>query len=1003
MGVSSANTHNPFRYNSPAMERDEWEDWDEEERPGTKPLDLDDDKAGHDGQRDSLQRYSVQRPVFRAKSKGHTKAKIAKAGITLDTNVSKSRQTPKLQRKSMEQSARPENAGRFADAAALRALEGSPNSASVGSFSWLKRKPGNLSGKSVKNSPLSPESRPIVIGIAMPSDTASEHQVSPRTAVVETPFAVQQYNQRLASQRTGGSAATPVQLRSVWSPDTEASESPYVPRPASSVYSHMTIRGGGGDDFSNAPPVPTLPATYKFKQTQQLALADLDDDDLGTPCTLFEEDGSPLASRKSIKPASAISPEGTGRSKGWWDTVRISQQTNNPFRQTPQQTGESSSSAATPKDWWHESNKNEKQQPLPQSNLMVMTAAIPQHTTGQSSRSIASSSQQTPTTGTETQSEKARILLEENQNQTQSPIDQPPPYSLNEVKYGAILPPSHVVSSQPIPSPGPMSPGLSRTMTSQGAIMMSDVPLTPRNVPRAVLPDRPVGTFVSHDQFRDAPGTNFRVERNRRRHEKEDFVARKVGGFWRGRGCVPTDGCFGRTGREGRKRRRVCLGIFGGILAAIILIVVLAVVLTRQSITQSHDVSQNPVQAPEQTPEQTPVNTVWLNLTDFPPMPTGVLTVSGPDNSEAFNGCLKESAATLWSCSIPKDQQKTDALYGADRPEFIFQIQFDNNTRALWNVTDAGEQPSQGGQSIDQPKEHARGAFSSAVARAAAFIQRAIVYDTGFSPNPAPPDQADMFFLGNTTDGIVSDRKAGEPTPFFISLLASIDGTVGPNVLDKRGLGNGIDTAPENGTSASQNISHFVDPPITSDKTPLPATLYPLPSQQPVRLYDRGLSTEHYGFYTYFNKSIFIFDQEKDNDADAEGGALLKNATTLVVWSQARFLVKIWTRLDSKLIGNGTVPGTDGSTVNAQPGTMPYPVTIIEDFHGGDENTKGTIVWNIGDDQRVDTSNAKLVTVDKGAVGTLINPLSDADRSLGGIDGGTGGCRCAWVNFRDTS
>lgn len=1010
MGFSNTNSNNPFRKPSKAPERDEWEDWDEDERPGT--IILDDDDLSYDGQMDSLQRYSVQRPIYRAKSKGHTKAKIAKAGITLDTNVFKSRQTPRLSRRSTEQSARPENAGRFADAAALKALEGSPNSASIGSFSWLKRKHGNLSAKSAKSSPLSPESRPIVIGIAMPSDTASEHQVSPQTAVVETPMAVQHYNQRLAAQKTGGSVGTPVQLRSVWSPDTEATESPYSSRAASSVYSQITTRGGVGAGLDDAPPVPTLPATYKFKQNQQQALVDLEEDETGTPCTLFEEDGSPSATRKSMKPISAISPEGTGKSKGWWDTVRISQQTNmspqstNPFRQTAQQTGESSSSAVTPRDWWHETN--EKMPNLPQSNLTIMTAAVPQQTTGQSSRSVASSSQQPPVSRIETQSEKSHILLEENRAQT--PIEQPPPYSLNEVKYGVVLPPNHFVNSQPIPSPGPVSPGLPGTMTSQGAIMMSDVPLTPRRAPTAVLPERPVGTYVSHDQFQEAPGTNFRTERNRRRHEKEEFAARKVGGYWRGRGCVPAEGCFGRTGREGRKRRRVCLAIFGGVLALIILIVVLAVVLTRKSMAASHDVPQSPAQSPEVT--SAPIDTVWLNLTDFPPMPTGVLTVSGPDNSETTDNCLADSAKTLWSCSIPKDQQEPKALYKPDQPEFIFQIQFDNNTRALWNISDTGEQPSQTDSSYqgdtDIPKDDisivisGRRSIASAVARAAAFVRRAVVYDTGFSPNPAPPEQAEMFFLGNTTDNIESDGKAGEPTPFFISLLSTIEGTVGPDVLSKRGIGNGIDSAPTNG-SASQNVSNFVDAPINSDGTPLPATLFPLPSQQPVRLYDRGLPTEHYGFYTYFNKSIYIFDQDQDNATDQDGGALLEDATALIVWFQARFLVKMWTRLDSELLGNGTLPGTDGTSVSAQPGTMPYPVTVIEDIHGGDKNTKTTAVWNIGANGRVDTSSAKLVTINKGAGGTLINALNDADNSLGGIDGGTGGCRCEWINFVDTS
>lgn len=1020
------NNNNPFRKQSPPTDRDEWEDWSDDERPATTilddgPIDLEHGyTASNHGRRDSLHRYSIHKPVFRAKSKGHAKAKIAKAGITLDTNVVKSRNAPALQKKSTEQSARPENATRFADAAALRALEGSPNSASVGSFSWLRRKPGNLSAKSAKGSPLSPDSRPIVIGIAMSADTASEHQVSPQTAVVETPMAVQHYNQRLASQGTGVVETTPVQLRSVWSPDTEASESPYTSRAASSVYSQMTIRGGGGPDFSPAPPVPSLPATYKFQKTQQQqqqSLIDVEDDESGTPCTLFEEDGSPMAARKSIKPTSALSPQSAGTPKGWWDTVRISQQTNNPFRQTAMQTGESSSSAAAPStDWWHKANENEKKAPLPLSDRPVMNATISQQNTGQSSRTIASSSSQNPpATRAEPQSEKARILLE--QNNTESPVDQPPPYSLREVKYGAALTP-HAINTDRVPSPGPISPGIPQMMSAPGAVMMEDVPITPRVVPEAVLHDRPIGTHVTHDQFREAAGTNMQSERNRRRHEKEEFVARKVGGFWRGRGCIPAEGCFGRTGREGRKRRRVCLGIFGGVLAAIILAVLLAVVLTHKKsntvaatepqVSQEPSESGTPVSpaTSSSTPTPTPHN-IWLNLTDFPPMPTGVLTVAGPNNSKSDTRCLTESAKTLWSCSIPKNQQDPDSQFKSNQPEFIFQIQFDNNTRALWNISSTGEQKKRGFGYVKSDEEASdssagRRSFASAVARAAAIMRRALVYDTGFSPNPTPPDEDEMFFLGNTTDDIKSDNKAGEPTPFFISLISSVDSTVGPDVLSKRGLGNGIDS----GSSASQNISNFVSAPVKTDRSPLPAVMFPLPSQQPVRLYDRGLDTEHYGFYTYFNKSIFIFDQEEDNVLDADGGALLKDATALVVWSQARFLVKIWTRLNADLLGNQgpvvVMNEDDDDASHNLPGTMPYPVTIAEDFHGGDENTKGTIVWSIGDDGRVNTGNASLITVDKSAGGTLINPLSSEDPRLGGIDGGTGGCKCSWINFESS-
>src|SRR3569833_3041601 len=61
-------------------------------------------------------------------------------------------------------------------------------------------------------------------------------------------------------------------------------------------------------------------------------------------------------------------------------------------------------------------------------------------------------------------------------------------------------------------------------------------------------------------------------------------------------------------------------------------------------------------------------------------------------------------------------------------------------------------------------------------------------YDTGFTPKPDPPPFHEYWFLGNTTDGIVSSRKAGEPTPFYITFLPSLNSTpAGPNLVQRRG------------------------------------------------------------------------------------------------------------------------------------------------------------------------------------------------------------------------
>ncbi|KAI0385865.1 hypothetical protein F5Y04DRAFT_244880 [Hypomontagnella monticulosa] len=993
--------------------KDDWEDWedsDEEIRV------ISDDKDGllidlSDGLtrkssrfttnqtilRHSL-RHSIQRPL-RVKSKARQKAQNAKAGIKLVTDMSQfRRQAPATQQ------------AKFADAAALHALEGAPSSASIGSFSWLKQKPGGVHGAKARgpSADLSPGARPIVIGIAVPSDNLSDHQVSPHTAVIDTPIDMHRFLPKSNAAVSNPTAPTPQQLRSVWSPDTEASESPYqASRAASSIYSQPSMYGGPAID-ADVPPVPALPPAIASKEKQQVVVVDLvdDDDDVGTPCTLFEEDGSPTATRKSAKPkATIISPESASSpSRGWWDhvTTPFLQQTN-PFKQQTQDTGSSTSpqqwnpfkkiqeaepsTATAPKDWWvggqenagPSQSKSSGQQMKdvvaspPQSSsppqewwsgvnekggpssvapgLAISTPAAPQQL--YTPRSIDTSSRSASPARIETRSEKARVLLEENRRPSEEPPPYSPPKTTNHVKYGVILPPSHVVSSERVPSPGPMTPGLPGTMTSQGAINMAEIPLTPhglRPVQPAVLPDRMPGSYIPGDHFYEIRGPANRTEKQRRRHEKEEAVARKVGGFWRGRGCIPNNGCFGRSGREGRKRRRVWFGVIAGIIAAIILAIVLAIVFTR----------------PRQQNE--PPFSIWLNLTDYPPMPTGVMTVSGPENSLARSGCLISTPETAWSCSLPKEVQDLVVPHRPDQPEFIFQIQYDNNTRALWNISNE-----------DQVKD------------------QKFLTDAGFSPNPAPPTIADMRFLGNTTDNIQEDDKAGEPTPFFISILASVNKTVGPTMLSRRAGSSDADPL-------AADPLNLPPPALNGDGTVAPTQLFPHAVQQPVRLFDRGLPTEHYGFYTYFDKTIFMVDTVKANAADNDGGCPRKQAKSIVTFAQSRFLVQIWTRMENNtlLLGSsGPVPWTNGSASSDTPGTMPYPVTVTSDMHGGDPTKKVDYRYGILENQTVNLTDAQLILSNRAFAGTLVNGNNgNPNMALGGIDGGTGGCKCEWVNFK---
>ncbi|KAJ8120616.1 hypothetical protein O1611_g10322 [Lasiodiplodia mahajangana] len=699
---------NPFEYPSHNDNtKDEWEDWDVDSDDSSAPnresalIDLSGNGSGN-GTRKSYKpasaRFTQHRSTHmpRVKSRARQKAQNAKAGIKLVTDMSQ-----------FQQARVAANQGRFADTAALQALEGNPTSASVGNFSWLRHKSSARSENprafpaGDHSAGLSPDSRPIVIGISVPSDDAGSHQVSPHTAVVETPM-----DMRSFSLKTGGKSSTPQQLRSVWSPDTEVTESPYsARRPISSVYSQYAPYGGS-KIASDAPPVPGLPAMMNFNQGR--GLQDQDDEEGGSPYTLFEEDGSPVARRKSQKPKAAPSPgsAGTG-AHGWWDhvTTPFTSQPNNPFAAQQQQTG--SSSTPTPHEWW--SGRDEKAGSSKAPHLTVVTPANPGENGadtfyGRTFPSENESRDQVP-------SEKARSLSDA------PSVDAPPPYEYPKPHVDAKIAVSQTyVNPQRIPSPGPVTPGLRGAMGPEGGINLAEIPLTPSGVhpvPNAALPDRAVGSYKTGDHFLDARGKANKTERQRRRHEKEDVVARRIGGFWRGRGCIPEEGCFGRSGREGRKRRRICLGVLGGVIAAIILIIVLVVVLTKRAMSPAVGHGSSPGKSHPSGPK------FWLNVTGFPPMPTGVLTVAGPQNPVAVSGCFTDDTpSTAWSCALPKEDQDSVDPYKPNQPEFIFQVQFDNNTRALWKLADKA------GDSKNDPDEY--------------------VFDDGFKPDPAPPSLREM-------------------------------------------------------------------------------------------------------------------------------------------------------------------------------------------------------------------------------------------------------------------
>ena len=1101
-------------------------------------------------------RYSVQKPT-RDKSKGRQRKQNAKAGIKLVTNFSR-QQGPTLQPVQMQPSSTMPQIGCFVDLAALQALNGESLQAS-GGF-WKKKKgvvraaetmptmsnnEATLSNRTQSrslvpspikiNEDLSPNDRPIVIGISIPSSDVAGHTLSPQTATSDTSKIIRNYEHRTPTSRTPETPTiiiTPAQESPCWSPLDMNNASPSRRmRATSSIYSQGPQNAIGIYTDRDTPPVPQMPASVLEEERQRIAAQRSyfsPDSEDGTTwgdentehsspaksrvvssCTIFEEDESPVVLRagraisisaKSAKHASISTIATRRRSKGWWNYITTPFLTRSNTvasrgvfedQQPPalpnlalaaskaQEAGRDGSSwekqfspltpettiTERPESWWHSVSKDEQAKDGKAADMSPVlqetrhraqrsSATIPfvlsevagfgspsmasvddGHPDSQLDRSMTESSLARSASGLSSTDREVPILsdtpntralqsnnpyvqprlgdLSDSSNHIQSATRQviqpiraavvqapsrpqqspgdapPPPYSPSPSRiprYRAVFPPGHPSNLQYPVSPGPLSPGMQQAMSGGGGIPMSTVPLTPpprrpinlnSGYPTELPPRQAALPFTT--EFIQPPSKRAqKAEAKRRRYEKEDAIARRAGGWWRGRGCIPDRGCYGRSGAEGRKRRRWYIGLIIGFLSMIILVIVLATTLHRKA---------NTVIGPSQ----------WLNLTGFPPIYTGLSTVAAPVNIVTTTACV--FPATQWSCDLPKELQAPVAPNQPNQPNFLLDIQWDNSssTNATFeNVT-------------GNPNLVTRTLVGNPVS-AGQFIRRLLLKTrqiVTFIPNPAPPSFTDEFFLGNTTDGIVSASKAGEPTPFYISFLQPTN----TSTSSKRQIRERASTDP------FPNLTEIIPAPsLNKDGTAAPANLLPFPTQQPIRLYDRGLPTEHYGFYTYFDRSIFLKSITKLNNTDTtdgevpddeNGGATESEAAFRCTWAQTRFLVQIWTRMNSTArLNNGTgtmssSPGTDF----IQPGSFPYPITITTDRHGGDPALKMLYCYEMNSREGIVAGSGQINAENRGFGGTLINPAPSifsnaSDPGLGGFDGGTGGCSCQWSNFQ---
>ncbi|KAF2498645.1 hypothetical protein BU16DRAFT_548350 [Lophium mytilinum] len=846
---------------------------------------------------------------------------------------------------------------------------------------------------------VSPADRPITIGLSIPSDSLSEHE-DYRTN--------RQRSESDVTLVTPNIIITPAALKSVWSPDTtffpsDYTNNQYVP-PVPTVPSHLV---GSGHTA-----IPSQPARDKEFETSQKsnhvrdstidsAVTAFEEDEdtrrkarITSTGTLFEEDATPHSSREKTNKGhldlsidTALTP--TPRlSRGWWNVIttpfELSRSNSLWTRRTvgngdttpdvpmvPQRFGASPVSASTPSTYiWSATEKafspNDREVPL------LLGLELPNQM-----RETARLSNSQPQMG--------RV----EGVQTHEPLTQTSPKALEPAHL--TNPPLQMIPFEGFQSrePGPQS-SIPQPQTS--------IPHPQTSIPPPQMAH--TTTYSNNSQFRtptfEGPPSREQASQNSTpkfsmTHETQWSSPQPQ--------MAPSDNHQRISKKQAREQRREqrreqkrekkqqkskrsrcccwlswCCIIF---LALVAIITALAVTLTKK----------------HHKKDDIPTASQWLNLTGYPPMPTGMSTIAQPEAIEEESGCV--SPATIWSCALPKEEQASVAPNKPDQPNFKLNIVFDNGTIADKSKTQIAP----------------RAVFNPV--SAGAFIRSKLLKIRAITASPAVPSLDDQRFLGNTTD----DNKVpfeGEQTPFFISFVDPTMASSSARLVRRGGDNFG-------------NLSDLIPPPsVNSDGTAAPANLLPLPSSQPLQLYDRGLPTEHYGFYNYFDRSIFLKSIQPTNNsfggvpADTNGGSTFDSATMRCTWAQTRFRVQIWTNSGStKPLLQGTPTTSTASSASPtstaspspdlkRPGSFPYPVTVTLDRHGGALSKKMIYCYGMDTNGKIEKNAQAFVLEDRSFGGVAVNPASGPfdnvpvatkDGGPGGIDGGTGGCGCQWANW----
>jgi hypothetical protein len=848
---------------------------------------------------------------------------------------------------------------------------------------------------------ISPWDRRIPIGISVPTDSVSDfssfHGVRTRSgsdATLVTPNIV----------------ITPAEaMKSVWSPDTPFTESDYTP----SIYSRYASIMHSADP--TAPPVPALPAgvtdssgihiiarphdgasglpSHNRNDTLDSNGTAFEEDDdhkrnnrIMSTGTVFEEDETPLREKLVEAPITidtSLVPT-PRRSQGWWNYITT------PFVTTP-------NTAVFPPNGY-------KGEGAPAMPSMPTHYGISREASIASSNELLSATEaplamrstvlQTPSTQPSTVN---TVLVASSQTQqTNSTPDRgvTSPLSVMSASpvvgtaaIGTVIMPRQVeehprtininielqdrrqhADAQTInananhPSTSQQSNvSLPVSRSNNTTITTFSSNASPQSLP-VFAPPPTHATKSSHFSYNRVSRSSSSASTPELKGQKQK-KHRKV--------CdIMSFLSFGKRKRENKqeerkkKKRGIC---FWGCCCCLVFLILLAIlipltiVLTRRHNDKPTETPGSPGTQPDQAG-----NSGWLNLPNYPPIPTGISTIAQPEAVEEESGCV--APTTLWSCALPKELQESVKPNKPDQPNFRIQITYDNGTTATPSTKRAANAVSVG-----------------------AFIRSHVLRKRASpSPSPAPPSNADMSFLGQTSDQNSAPFE-GESTPLFITFQ---DAKKTASRLMKRA-----------GTNDPTNITGVIPPPmLESDGTAAAANLLPLPSAQPLRLYNRGTDNEHYGFYSYFDRSIFLKQingtNRGGNPADTDGGSSKSAANLRCTFSETRFLVQIWTRSKTSkpLLQAAAQSGPDSSR---RPGTFPYPVTVTLDRHGGNAAKKNLYCYEMESDGTIQNKESKKAFQfeDRAFGGNLVNGTQGRPVVTGPIDGGTGGCRCQWQNW----